>query len=91
MEAIAREFVNRTNEVGVDVNEIVQNVYSGNLLQYISGLGSRKAASLIKYLKQTKKRLENREMLKTHCRMGLKIFTNCAGFIKIDWNVLGDR
>lgn len=91
MEAITREFVNRTNEIGVDVNEIVQNVYSGNLLQYICGLGSRKATAMIKLLKQTNKRLENRTMLVTHCHMGPKIFMNCAGFIKIDTNALGDR
>lgn len=91
MQAIKREFVNRTNEVGVDVNKIVQNVYLGNLLQYICGLGSRKATAMIKLLKQTNRRLENRTMLVTHCHMGPKVFMNCAGFIKIDTNALGDR
>lgn len=91
MEAITREFVNRTNEVGVDINEVVQNPYSGNLLQYVCGLGPRKATSLIKMLKQTNQRLENRTQLVTMCHMGPKIFINCAGFIKIDTNALGDR
>lgn len=91
LEAITREFVNRTNEVGVDINQIVQQVYSGNLLQYVCGLGPRKATALIKMLKQTNQRLENRTQLVTMCHMGPKIFINCAGFIKIDTNSLGDR
>ncbi|XP_065201238.1 transcription elongation factor SPT6 [Planococcus citri] len=90
MEAITREFVNRTNEVGVDINQVVQQVYSGNLLQYVCGLGPRKATALIKLLKQNNQRLENRTQLVTMCHMGPKIFINCAGFIKIDTNSLGD-
>lgn len=85
------EFVNRTNEVGVDVNAVVANTYSSNLLQFVCGLGPRKAAALIKLLKQTNQRLENRTQLVTACHMGPKVFINCAGFIKIDTNSLGDR
>lgn len=90
LEALYLEFVNRTNEVGVDVNAIVANTYSGNLLQFVCGLGPRKAAALIKLLKQTNQRLENRTQLVTACHMGPKVFINCAGFIKIDTNSLGD-
>lgn len=91
LEALNLEFVNRTNEVGVDVNAIVANTYSGNLLQFVCGLGPRKAAALIKLLKQTNQRLENRTQLVTACHMGPKVFINCAGFVKIDTNSLGDR
>lgn len=41
-------------------------------------------------MKQTNQRLENRTELVTSCHMGPKIFINCAGFIKIDTNSLGD-
>uniref|UniRef100_A0A146LTI5 Transcription elongation factor SPT6 n=1 Tax=Lygus hesperus TaxID=30085 RepID=A0A146LTI5_LYGHE len=90
LEVVNLEFVNRTNEVGVDVNEVVQNPYCGNLVQFICGLGPRKGATLIKILKQTNQRLENRTQLVTICHMGPKVFINCAGFIKIDTNALGD-
>ncbi|XP_039292182.1 transcription elongation factor SPT6 isoform X2 [Nilaparvata lugens] len=90
LEALHLEFVNRTNEVGVDINFIVANVNSGNLVQFICGLGPRKGAALIKLLKQTNQRLENRTQLVTACHMGPKVFINCAGFIKIDTNSLGD-
>jgi transcription elongation factor SPT6 len=91
LDAITLEFVNRTNEVGVDINEIVINPYCGNLIQFVCGLGPRKGALLVKLLKQTNQRLENRTQLVTACHMGPKVFINCAGFIKIDTNALGDR
>ncbi|XP_033218943.1 transcription elongation factor SPT6 isoform X2 [Belonocnema kinseyi] len=90
LENIYLEFVNRVNEVGVDVNKAVQQAYSGNLVQFVCGLGARKGQALIKILKQTNQRLENRTQLVTACHMGPKVFINCAGFIKIDTNSLGD-
>ncbi|KAI5718015.1 hypothetical protein M8J77_014950 [Diaphorina citri] len=89
LEVITLEFVNRTNEVGVDLNEVVQNPYASNLVQFICGLGPRKGAALIKLMKQTNLRLENRTLLVTKCHMGPKVFINCAGFIKIDTDSLG--
>ncbi|KAL1140288.1 hypothetical protein AAG570_000220 [Ranatra chinensis] len=90
LEVINLEFVNRTNEVGVDINEVVANAYCGNLVQFVCGLGPRKGTLLIKLLKQTNQRLENRTQLVTTCHMGPKVFINCAGFVKIDTNALGD-
>ncbi|XP_068086670.1 transcription elongation factor SPT6 [Anabrus simplex] len=90
LEALYLEFVNRTNEVGVDINLAVQQAYTSNLVQFVCGLGPRKAAALLKALKQNNQRLENRTQLVTACHMGPKVFINCAGFIKIDTNSLGD-
>lgn len=90
LEAIYLEFINRTNEVGIDINLVVQNSLTQNLVQFISGLGPRKGAALIKILKQNNQRLENRTQLVTVCHMGPKGFINCSGFIKIDTNSLGD-
>lgn len=84
------EFINQTNEVGVDINLAVQNPLTMNLVQFICGLGPRKGQALIKILKQTNQRLENRTQLVTSCHMGPKVFINCSGFIKIDTNSLGD-
>lgn len=89
-DAIYTEFINRTNEVGVDINLAVQNPLTMNLVQFICGLGPRKGQALIKILKQTNQRLENRTQLVTSCHMGPKVFINCSGFIKIDTNSLGD-
>lgn len=90
LNALTLEFLNRTNEVGVDINSAVQNSLTMNLVQFVCGLGPRKAQALLKILKQTNQRLENRTQLVTHCHMGPKVFINCSGFIKIDTNSLGD-
>ena len=91
LEELYLECINRTNEVGVDINKAVQNHLYSNLLQFVCGLGARKGQSLIKILKQTNQRLENRTQLVTACHMGPKVFINCSGFIKIDTSSLGDR
>uniref|UniRef100_A0ABD2WU03 Transcription elongation factor SPT6 n=1 Tax=Trichogramma kaykai TaxID=54128 RepID=A0ABD2WU03_9HYME len=90
LEGIHQEFINRVNEVGVDINQVVLQPYYTNLVQFICGLGQRKGQYLIKMLKQTNQRLENRTQLVTSCHMGPKVFVNCAGFIRIDTNSLGD-
>lgn len=90
LENIYLEFVNRVNEVGVDINKAVQQTYFSNVVQFVCGLGPRKGQALLKVLKQTSQRLENRTQLVTICHMGPKVFINCAGFIKIDTNSLGD-
>uniref|UniRef100_A0A670YVV9 SPT6 homolog, histone chaperone and transcription elongation factor n=1 Tax=Pseudonaja textilis TaxID=8673 RepID=A0A670YVV9_PSETE len=88
--ALYCEFINRVNEVGVDVNRAIAHPHSQALLQYICGLGARKGTHLLKILKQNNTRLENRTQLVTMCHMGPKVFINCAGFIKIDTASLGD-
>lgn len=90
LENLYLEFINRTNEVGIDVNLAVQNSLTVNLVQFVCGLGPRKGQALVKILKQTNQRLENRTQLVTACHMGPRVFINCSGFIKIDTNSLGD-
>ncbi|EFX73548.1 hypothetical protein DAPPUDRAFT_57929 [Daphnia pulex] len=90
LEGLYLEFVNRINESGVDINRAIKYPRTAHLLQFICGLGPRKADDLIKTLKLNNKRLENRSQLKTACHMGVNVFTNCAGFIKIDTHLSGD-
>ncbi|ROT72463.1 putative transcription elongation factor SPT6-like isoform X2 [Penaeus vannamei] len=90
LDSLYTEFVNRTNEVGVDLNRAVAYPYTQNLVQFVCGLGPRKANLLIKNMKQNNQRLENRNQLVVNFHMGPKVFINCAGFIKIDTNALGD-
>lgn len=91
LENIYTEFINRVNQVGVNVNKAAQRSYSGNLLRFVCGLGPRKAQALIKVLKkQVDQKLENRAQLVTICNLGPKVFINCAGFIKIDTCTLKD-
>lgn len=73
LDALYLEFVNRTNEVGVDINLAVQQNHCSHLVQFVCGLGPRKGQALLKVLKQTNQRLENRTQLVTACHMGPKV------------------
>lgn len=84
LNALTLEFVNRVNEVGVDINRALAHPHTAPLVQFVCGLGPRKGTHLLKILKQNNIRLENRTQLVTLCHMGPKVFINCAGFIKID-------
>ncbi|KAJ4929892.1 hypothetical protein JOQ06_018912 [Pogonophryne albipinna] len=88
--ALYFEFINRVNEVGVDVNKCIAHPHTQSLVQFVCGLGPRKGSQLLKILKQNNTRLENRTQLVTMSHMGPKVFINCAGFIKIDTASLGD-
>lgn len=89
LENLYLEFVNRTNEVGVDINLAVQQVHKSYLVQFICGLGPRKGQALLRVLKQTNQRLENRTQLVTACHMGPKV---CHSLIslkkKLPWKIL---
>lgn len=47
LEHLYLEFVNRTNEVGVDVNRAIDSSYASKLIQFTSGLGPLKAAGML--------------------------------------------
>ncbi|EJW70781.1 hypothetical protein WUBG_18315, partial [Wuchereria bancrofti] len=70
--ALSLEFINRVNEVGVDVNRCLEYSHTSYLLQFVCGLGPRKAVHLLKILKQNDNLLESRTKLVTLCRMGPK-------------------
>ncbi|EFX68611.1 hypothetical protein DAPPUDRAFT_10253, partial [Daphnia pulex] len=90
MQGLNQEFVNRTNEVGVDINRAIKYPRTAHLLQFICGLGPRKGKALIQTLKQSNQILENRTQFVTACHMGPKVLANCVGFIKFNSNALGD-
>ncbi|CAD6234366.1 GSCOCG00001857001-RA-CDS, partial [Cotesia congregata] len=83
------QFVNRVNEVGVDVNN--ESSCTGSLLQFISGLGPRKAQNMLKLLKHKHLILNNRTELVHKLHFGPTVFINCVGFIKIDGSVITNR
>lgn len=74
MFSLSLEFINRVNEVGVDVNRCLECPYTANMLQFVCGLGVRKSAQLLKVLKQNNNLLESRTKLVTLCRMGPKVW-----------------
>ena len=79
-------------ETGVDVNKCVVYPHMAGTLQFVPGLGPRKADGLIKHFKKTNTRLESLSQLITdqNIQMGPTVWLNCSGFIRIDTAEMGD-
>ncbi|MBI3979227.1 MAG: RNA-binding transcriptional accessory protein [Chloroflexi bacterium] len=65
------------NYVGVDLNTA-----SASLLQYVSGINRRVAASIVKY-RDERGKFKNRRQLRDVSGLGEKAFEQSAGFLKI--------
>ncbi|KAG2163908.1 hypothetical protein JADG_003647 [Aureobasidium aubasidani] len=85
--------IETVNLVGVDINEAVADTYTANLLQYVAGLGPRKAAHLLKVININGGDLNTRMELvgdidagKRPSVSGAKIFENCASFLFITYD-----
>lgn len=82
--------VDMVNLCGVDVNEAVSDSSTANLLTYVSGLGPRKAAQLLKIVNMNGGVVNNRmELLGVNAQypaMGVKVWNNCASFLYIDYD-----
>ena len=90
LNVLYNEFINRTNEVGVDLNMAISNPYRQANVQFLAGLGTRKANHLIRMIRQNNQRLETRNHLVISFHMGPKVYVNVAGFVKIETNAFGD-
>ncbi|KAK9370436.1 SH2 domain-containing protein [Lipomyces kononenkoae] len=79
-------FIDMVNLVGVDINEAIKVPYFANLLQYVSGLGPRKASGMLKSIATSANGyLNDRYELVTKQIAGKNIFMNCASFLRIPW------
>lgn len=91
--SLYQRFVTRTNAVGVDLNRAIAHPHTADLVQFIAGLGPRKAAHLLRSIKKssTGGQLVSRQQLVTELGMTPVIFINCAGFIKLDTDTLSEE
>lgn len=55
------------------------------LLQFIPGLGFRKARDFVKHLVAEGTSMRNRDDMKSIMNMGDVVFKNCSGFISMYW------
>ena len=85
--------VDMVNMVGVNINDALKSQnYVGNLLPYVSGLGPRKASSILKSITANGGRLATRAELVGDPDKSLlpvvggNIFVNCASFIWIEYD-----
>ncbi|ORX55479.1 transcription elongation factor Spt6 [Piromyces finnis] len=78
-----RSFINAIAHVGVDINRAVQYPEYSNTLQFVSGLGKRKAANIISKITRSGGVILSRSDLIHKNIIGGNIFMNCASFLRI--------
>ncbi|KAF8420790.1 SH2 domain-containing protein [Tirmania nivea] len=93
MKKLESAMVDIVNMVGVNINDALKSQnYVGNLLPYVSGLGPRKASSILKSITANGGRLTTRAELVGDPDKNLlpvvggNIFVNCASFIWIEYD-----
>lgn len=85
--ALESAMVDMVNLIGVDINKAQDSVYEENLLQYVSGLGPRKANYLKRRIAQSGGTLSSRTELLEKRFLTRNIFVNCASAFRIRFSV----
>ncbi|KAJ2691590.1 Transcription elongation factor spt6, partial [Coemansia spiralis] len=78
-----RALVNVVNRVGVDVNLVARHAHKRPLLQYVSGLGPRKAHAIIGRISAGDRPLESRSDLVVRRLCTRTVFVNAASFLHV--------
>ncbi|CAK9170436.1 unnamed protein product [Ilex paraguariensis] len=79
---VEQVMVDATNQVGLDVNLASSHEWLFAPLQFISGLGPRKAASLQRSLVRAGAIFTRKDLLTAH-GLGKKVFVNAVGFLRV--------
>ncbi|CAN6843125.1 unnamed protein product [Brassica oleracea] len=78
---VEQVMVDITNQVGIDINLAASHDWFCSPLQFISGLGPRKAASLQRSLVRAGSIFVRKDLIMHG--LGKKVFVNAAGFLRI--------
>ncbi|QPG73841.1 hypothetical protein FOA43_001156 [Brettanomyces nanus] len=76
-------FVDMTCLVGVKLNDAVRSQYMSQIVQFIAGLGPRKAAGVVKGIENTGGAIVRRDDLIIKELTTKNVFMNCASFIEL--------
>ncbi|KAK6928905.1 Spt6, SH2 domain [Dillenia turbinata] len=79
---VEQVMVDATNQVGLDINLAASHEWLFAPLQFVSGLGPRKAASLQRSLVRAGAIFTRKDLLTTH-GLGKKVFVNAVGFLRV--------
>lgn len=81
---LEREMVAVVNAAGVDVNAAAAHTHRNGLLQFVCGLGPRRARHLLQFVKQQPGcMLRSREELTAGETLPATVYRNAAGFLRI--------
>lgn len=86
-DALESAYVDAVNTLGVDINVAIRDRYVAQMLQYVAGFGPRKASGLLRNMESKLiTSLATRQDLIELELTPLKIFQNCASFLKIPYD-----
>ena len=77
-----RAFINTVNLIGIDINQAVQHATAKYALQFVSGLGIRKAMDMVQKVSELGFIDERRALIDSNI-CGPVVYRNCASFIRI--------
>jgi transcription elongation factor SPT6 len=89
--ALDSAMVDMVNLVGIDINEAVNDASTASLLPYVSGLGPRKAAHMLKIINSWGGEVNTRDQLVGDLDRGFKpavgpkCWLNCASFLYVHY------
>ncbi|KAJ2779063.1 Transcription elongation factor spt6 [Coemansia interrupta] len=80
---VERAFVNVVSRVGVDINQAAALAHLQHTVQYVAGLGPRKAQGILSRIGTGDRSLETRSELVTRNLCSRRMFINCASFLRV--------
>ncbi|KAH3765056.1 transcription elongation factor SPT6 [Pelomyxa schiedti] len=78
-----RSFINIVNATGVDLNRLASHKHATSVLQFVAGLGPRKAEGLLQAMVNRGGLISSRAQIKEILSSTPCVYTNCAGFLRI--------
>lgn len=88
---LERVMLEVVNDVGLDINRAITHKLAASPLQFVCGLGLRKAGVLLTKIKARTGFLESRQDLVAEVQLGACVFKNCASFIRVRRAYMGKR
>ncbi|EEE64215.1 transcription elongation factor SPT6 homolog isoform X2 [Oryza sativa Japonica Group] len=79
-EVVEQIMVDATNQIGFDVNLAASHEWHFSTLQFVAGLGPRKASALQKELLREGSIFSRKDLVKP---LGRKVFMNASGFLRV--------
>jgi transcription elongation factor SPT6 len=83
VDALEEMNIKVVNRIGIDINLLVEHEHWHNQLQFLSGLGPRKAMIYIQKMKVMRKSIPSRAALYSEGILGKLCFLSSSGFIKV--------
>ena len=84
-----RAIVMLVNDIGVDIHAALSEAYTQHMLQFVAGLGPRKAAALVRAItSKLEGRVVNREVLVRQGLLTFCVWTNAISFLRIEPDAL---